>query len=103
VEKVNPDLVVRDTDGKPYTVRYDQVNAMLLNEFLKEHRKVQEQEASIADLKSTVAKQEATIAQQQNSLAKQERQIEALASGLQKMSAQIEIGKPIPRMAATDR
>ena len=42
VEKVNPDLVVRDTDGKPYTVRYDQVNAMLLNEFLKEHRKVEQ-------------------------------------------------------------
>ena len=43
VEKVNPDLVVRDKEGKPYTVRYDQVNAMLLNEFLKEHRKVEQQ------------------------------------------------------------
>src|SRR5580704_6805822 len=58
VEKVNPDLVVRDKEGKPYSVRYDQVNAMLLNEFLKEHRAVQE-------LKSTVAKQEAIIAKQQ--------------------------------------
>src|SRR5207249_7087343 len=48
VEKVNPDLVARDEHGKPYTVRYEAVNAMLLNEFLKEHRTVQEQEATIA-------------------------------------------------------
>ena len=48
VEKVNPDLVARDEEGKPYTVRYEAVNAMLLNEFLKEHRKVEEQEAAIA-------------------------------------------------------
>jgi Chaperone of endosialidase len=54
VEKVNPDLVVRDEKGKPYSVRYDQVNAMLLNEFLKEHRKVQEQEATIARLNKTI-------------------------------------------------
>src|SRR5216684_1695995 len=65
VEKVNPDLVARDEKGKPYTVRYEAVNAMLLNEFLKEHRKVQEQEATIAQLKSAVAKQEATAAHQQ--------------------------------------
>jgi Chaperone of endosialidase len=51
VEGVNPDLVVRDKEGNPYSVRYDQVNAMLLNEFLKEHRKVEEQEATIAQLK----------------------------------------------------
>ena len=84
VEKVNPDLVVRDQEGKPYSVRYEQVNAMLLNEFLKEHRTVQEQKATIAELKSTVEKQEATNAQQQ-------KQIEALAAGLQKMSAQMEM------------
>ena len=52
VEKVNPDLVVRDKEGKPYTVRYEQVNAMLLNEFLKEHRKVEKQETTIAELKT---------------------------------------------------
>jgi hypothetical protein len=51
VGKVNPDLVARDADGKPYTVRYDAVNAMLLNEFLKEHRKNEEQQATIAQLK----------------------------------------------------
>ena len=80
VEKVNPDLVVCDANGKPQTVRYEQVNAMLLNEFLKEHRTVQE-------LKSNVANQDATIAQQQ-------KQIEALTTGLQKVSAQLEASKP---------
>ena len=64
VEKVNPDLVARDADGKPYTVRYEAVNAMLLNEFLKEHRTVQE-------LKSTVAREEATIAQLKSTIAQQ--------------------------------
>jgi hypothetical protein len=84
VEKVNPDLVARDADRKAYTVRYEAVNAMLLNEFLKEHRTVQE-------LKFAAAKQEATIAHQQE-------QIEALTSGLEKVSAQLETSKPAPQM-----
>ncbi len=63
VAAVNPDLVVRDEKGEIYTVRYDAVNAMLLNEFLKEHGKVQEQDAIIAQVKSNAAKQEATIAE----------------------------------------
>jgi len=54
VEKVNPDLVARDEQGKPYTVRYEAVNAMLLNEFLKEHKKVEELTNEIADLKTAV-------------------------------------------------
>jgi hypothetical protein len=58
VEKVNPDLVVRDQEGKPCTVRYEQVNAMLLNEFLREHCKVQEQDVTIAQVRSTAAKHE---------------------------------------------
>ena len=82
VEKVNPDLVARDAKGELYTVRYEAVNAMLLNEFLKEHRKVEEQEKTVTELKSTVAKQEAAAAQQQ-------KQIEALTAGLQKVSAQL--------------
>jgi hypothetical protein len=61
VEKVNPDLVVRDKEGKPYSVRYDQVNAMLLNEFLKEHRKVEKLEATVADLAATVKEQAAQL------------------------------------------
>ncbi len=61
VEKVNPDLVVRDKEGKPYSVRYDQVNAMLLNEFLKEHRKVEKLEATIADLAAQLQKISAQV------------------------------------------
>ena len=90
VEKVNPDLIVRDKEGKPYSVRYDQVNTMLLNEFLKEHRKV--------------AKLEATVAQQQTSfqsrLAEQEIQIQALASGLQKVSTRVEMSKPATKVVS---
>jgi hypothetical protein len=76
VAKVNADLVTRDSDGKVYTVRYEAVNAMLLNEFLKEHQRVQELEANAA---------------------RQLKQIEALAAGLQKVSAQIELRKPAPQ------
>jgi hypothetical protein len=88
VEKVNPDLVVRDKDGKPYSVRYDQVNAMLLNEFLKEHRTVREQKATIAELKQKL----------QSRLAEQQKQIDALTAGLQKVSAQLEASKPVPQV-----
>ena len=87
VAKVNSDLVVRDKKGEIYTVRYDAVNAMLLNEFLKEHHRVKDLETTIASLKSTDAKQEATIANQQE-------QIEALTAGLQKVSAELEVSKP---------
>jgi hypothetical protein len=76
VEKVNPDLVVKDAEGKIYSVRYEAVNAMLLNEFLKEHRKVEEQEA--------------TITRQQN-------QIDALTAGLQKVNDKIELSKSAPQ------
>ena len=61
VEKVNPDLVVRDKEGKPYSVRYDQVNAMLLNEFLKEHAKVQRLEAALEAVNQRLNEQEAKI------------------------------------------
>ena len=88
VAKVDPDLVVRDAEGEIYTVRYEAVNAMLLNEFLKEHRTVQE-------LKSTAAKQETTIARQQ-------KQIEALTTGLQKVSDQLELSKSAPQMAGNN-
>src|SRR6266436_5258980 len=93
VEKVDPALIERDREGKPYSVRYEAVNAMLLNEFLKEHRKVQKQEATIAQLKSAVVKQGATAT-------RQERQIEALTAGLQKVSAELEMSKPPARSVA---
>jgi hypothetical protein len=82
VEKVNPDLVARDADGKPYTVRYDAVNAMLLNEFLKEHLHVQEQDAIIA---------------------RQQKQIEALTAAVQKVSAQLEVSKAAPQTVTNNR
>jgi hypothetical protein len=100
VEKVNPDLVARDEQGKPYTVRYEAVNAMLLNEFLKEHKKVEEQQAAIADLKSTVAQQQKGF---QSKLAKQEKQIEALTAGLQKVSAQVELNKRAPETVVANQ
>jgi hypothetical protein len=80
VAKVNPDLVVRDKEGKPYSVRYDQVNAMVLNEFLKEHQAFVEQQRKLEQ-------QDATIARQQ-------KQIEALAAGLQKVNAQLATASP---------
>jgi trimeric autotransporter adhesin len=75
VEQVSPDLVVRDKEGKPYSVRYDQVNAMLLNEFLKARRQIDAQQ----------------------------KQIEALAAGLQKVSAQLELDKPAPQTVSNNR
>jgi hypothetical protein len=87
VEKVDPDLVARDEQGKPYTVRYDAMNAMLLNEFLKEHKKVEQ-------LQTTVAQQREGF---ESKLAQQQKQIEALTAGLQKVSAQLEMSKPAPQ------
>jgi uncharacterized coiled-coil protein SlyX len=99
---VSPDLIARDGNGKPYTVRYEAVSIMLLNEFLKEHKKVQEQnskirqqEATITELKSTVAKQQTDF---QAIAAHQQKQIEALTVGLQKVSAQLEASKPAPHL-----
>jgi hypothetical protein len=92
VEAINPDLVVRDKKGKPYTVRYDAVNAMLLNEFLKEHRKVQEQEATIAELKST-------IEEQQNAMKVVIARLEEQAAQIQKVSAELEVSRPAPQVA----
>ena len=61
MEKVSPDLIIRDKEGKPYTVRYEQVNAMLLNEFLKEHRKVEDLEQKLETVVAQLKAQEAKI------------------------------------------
>jgi hypothetical protein len=84
VEKVNPDLVIHDRDGKPYTVRYDAVNAMLLNEFLKEHKKGEQQDRKIEELEATVARLESALKEQ--------------VAQIQKVSAQFEMGKPAPQV-----
>jgi len=98
VEKVNPALVVRDAAGKPYTVRYEAVNAMLLNEFLKEHRTVQEQNRKIQEQEGTIAKLKSALAKQETVDAEQQKQIEALTAGLQKVSEQMEMSRPAPRV-----
>ncbi len=82
VAEISPDLVSCDKEGKPYTVRYDAVNAMLLDEFLKEHRKNEEQQAMITRL---------------------QKQVEALTAALQKVSAQLEVSKPAPQTVLNDR
>jgi hypothetical protein len=106
VAVVNPDLVVRDESGEIYTVRYDAVNAMLLNEFLKEHRKVeqqaremQEQQATIAELKSDAVKQEATISQLKKEMETVVACLKKHDSRIQKVSAQIEVSEPFARTA----
>jgi Chaperone of endosialidase len=86
VAEVNPDLVVRERNGEIYTVRYDAVNAMLLNEFLKEHRKNEEQQCKL-----------------QGMIVRQQKQIEALAAVVQKVSAQLELNKPAPQVVENDQ
>jgi hypothetical protein len=82
VEKISPDLVVHDKNGEIYTVRYEAVNAMLLNEFLKEHRKVEEQSSQIAKQDCKVQKLEATVAQLQSALKSQAAQIQQVSDQL---------------------
>ena len=89
VEKVNPDLVVRDEEGKPYSVRYDQVNAMLLNEFLKDHRKLQKLETNDAEQQKEIKALIATVKEQ--------------ATQIQKVSAQIELNRLAPQAVLNNR
>jgi cobalamin biosynthesis protein CobT len=86
VENVNPALVARDEQGKPYTVRYEAVNAMLLNEFLKEHRKVE--------------KLEATLVQQRKDL---EAAIARVKAQVQRVSVQVELNQPAPQTVLNNR
>ena len=89
VEKVNPDLIVRDKEGKPYAVRYDAVNAMLLNEFLKEHGKVEGLEV--------------TAAQQQKEIKVLTAALKEQAAQIQKVSAQLESSKPVPQLVVNEQ
>jgi hypothetical protein len=96
VARVNPELVVRDKNGEIYTVRYDAVNAMLLNEFLKEHKKVEQQQANIAALTSTVA-------QQQKGMGVLAAQLKEQAAQIQSVSARIEAGRLAPQIVLNNR
>jgi hypothetical protein len=84
---------VRDDNGEIYTVRYDAVNAMLLNEFLKEHRQFEEQKAGFAEMKSVVSKQEELTA-------KHQKQIETLTAIVQKVSDQVALSRSAPQLVA---
>jgi hypothetical protein len=96
VEKVNPDLVARDEQGKPYSVRYEAVNAMLLNEFLKEHRTVEEQ-AQVNQ------QQEATICELKSALRQQQKQIAALTSQMRQVNEQLQASKTAPQLVADNQ
>jgi trimeric autotransporter adhesin len=82
VEKINPDLVARDKEGKPYSVRYDQVNAMLLNEFIREHQAFVQEQRKVREL---------------------EKRVERLAADLQKVTVQIKLSNPAAQMAANQK
>jgi uncharacterized coiled-coil protein SlyX len=103
VAEVNPDLVVRDADGKPFTVRYEAVNAMLLNEFLKEHKKIEEQQTNITQLNSKMANQAAIIAQQQKGMEALTAQLKEQAAQIQKVSAQLEVSKRAPQVVSYEK
>lgn len=98
VEKVMPELVFRDEQGKVDGVKYELIEMMLLNEFLKEHKKVEEQQVRITELNCRVAKQDAIIAQQQKGMEVLTAQLKEQAAQIQKVSAQIEASKPVPKV-----
>ena len=109
---MNPDLVVRDDDGEIYTVRYDAVNAMLLNEFLKEHCKVEEQSRKIQEQEATITELKSTVAQQNKDMKVFAANLKEQASQIQKVSAQLaaaspsrgglEVSKSAPQMVNND-
>ncbi len=96
VAKVSPELAIRDAKGQVSNVRYNAINAMLLNEFLKEHQQVVEQQATIAELKST-------IAQQQKGMDVLTAQLKEQATQIQKVSAQIEVSRPVPKVVLNNQ
>jgi Chaperone of endosialidase len=116
VAQVDPNLVALDKEGKPYSVRYDQVNAMLLNEFLKEHKKVETQQTRIENQEETIARlkagseeQQATIASLKSIVEKQEKNMKLFAAHMREqdfkikgVSVQIEMGRPAPKVVLNE-
>lgn len=100
VEKVNPDLVVRDKEGKPYSVRYDQVNAMLLNEFLKEHRAFVEEQCKVAQQQKEI---DALKTELKTEIADLSAIIKDQAAEIQKVRAEVETTKTAPQLVMTER
>jgi uncharacterized coiled-coil protein SlyX len=98
VAEVIPDLVGRNPEGQPESVRYDQVNAMLLNEFLKEHRRVEELNSTVATKLATIADLKSTVAQQQKGMEVLTARLNEQAAQIQKVSSQLEASKPAPQV-----
>jgi hypothetical protein len=102
VAGVNPDLVVRNKNGEIWSVRYDQINAMLLNEFLKEHKKAEEQQTTIGQLKSNAAKQNATISELKKDLQTVVARLKDQDSKIQKVSDEMELSRSAPQMVLSN-
>jgi hypothetical protein len=100
VDKVDPNLVVRDENGEATSVRYDAVNAMFLNEFLKEHRTVQQQTSKLKEQDGAISRLKALIREQEKLAAQQQKQIEGLTIGLRKVSDRVELINSSPRLVA---
>ena len=95
--------MVRDENGEIYTVRYEAVNAMLLNEFIKEHKKVEEQQVTIGQLKSNAAQQETTISELRKDVGILTAQLKEQAAQIQKVIARIEMGRIAPQVVKNDQ
>jgi len=102
VEKVNPDLIIRDADGKPYTVRYEQINAMLLNEFLKEHRRVEEQNSRVEAQARKIEELEVAIAELKSGMKTLAATANEQVSELRKVSAQLQINNPAAHVVSAN-
>jgi len=94
VAEVDPNLAIRDGKGQIEGVRYTAINAMLLNEFLKEHRKVEQQERKLSQQETTIAQLQSLVTQQGTTAAEQRKEIAALTAGLQKVSDQLAAASP---------
>jgi len=103
VAEVNPGLVVRDQNGEIYTVRYDAVNAMLLNEFLKEHRKVEEQEHKLREQDGSIQKQQTTVEELRKEIRRLTETVKVEASEIQKISSRLQTIDPAATRVAADR
>ena len=103
VAKVNPNLVARDEQGKPYAVRYEAVNAMLLNDFLKEHRKVEEQGREAQERGRQVAMQDRKVQELEATVARLQLALKAQASQIQKVCERLEISKAPPRVVVNNQ
>ena len=103
VEKVNPDLVARDEEGKPYTVRYEAVNAMLLNEFLKAHRRIEEQDRRAKRQETSITELGSTVTQQQKEIRTLIATLKEQGAQIQQAKAQLETIKVAPRLVMSNQ